>query len=72
MSTKASLKSISKDLGLSTGTISRVLNGKAKEFRISDSTVKLVKDYADRHDVFMSNSVDRDKEASENMVEEEA
>ena len=48
MSTKASLKSISKDLGLSAGTISRVLNGKAKQFRISDSTVKLVKDYAEK------------------------
>lgn len=46
MTNKSSLKSISKDLGLSTGTISRVLNGKAKAFRISDATVKLVTDYA--------------------------
>jgi LacI family transcriptional regulator len=47
MTSKPSLKSISKDLGLSTGTISRVLNGKAKEFRISDATVKLVTEYAE-------------------------
>ena len=48
MTSKSSLKSISKDLGLSTGTISRVLNGKAKQFRISDATVKLVTDYAEQ------------------------
>jgi LacI family transcriptional regulator len=43
---KANIKDISKITGLSASTISRVLNGKAKEFRISDSTVKLVMEVA--------------------------
>lgn len=45
---KVNLKSISKDLNISPGTISRVLNGKAKEFRISDATVKKVTEYAQK------------------------
>ncbi|KXX70983.1 LacI family DNA-binding transcriptional regulator [Flammeovirga sp. SJP92] len=45
---KASLKSISKELNISPGTISRVLNGKAKEYRISEATVKRVKAYAQK------------------------
>ncbi|NME70651.1 LacI family DNA-binding transcriptional regulator [Flammeovirga aprica] len=45
---KASLKSIAKDLNISPGTISRVLNGKAKEYRISEATVKRVKAYAQK------------------------
>ena len=47
MPKKVNLKTIAEDLGLSVGTISRVLNGKAKQFRISPKTVQLVLDYAD-------------------------
>jgi LacI family transcriptional regulator len=43
---KTNLKTIAQDLGLSVGTVSRVLNGKAKEYRISDQTVDLVLKYA--------------------------
>jgi LacI family transcriptional regulator len=43
---KTNLKTIARDLGLSVGTVSRVLNGKAKEYRISDQTVDLVLKYA--------------------------
>lgn len=46
MNPKVTLKTIAKDLNLTTGTVSRVLNGKAKEFRISQNTVELVKNYA--------------------------
>lgn len=42
MSKKVNLKTIANDLNLSPGTVSRVLNGKAKEFRISQETVELV------------------------------
>lgn len=45
---KANIKDISRLTGLSVSTISRVLNGKAKEFRISDSTVKMVLDVAEK------------------------
>ena len=48
MSKKVNLKTIAQDLGLSPGTVSRVLNGKAKKFRISDETVELVKKYAQK------------------------
>jgi LacI family transcriptional regulator len=46
MAKKVTLKTIAADLKLSVGTVSRVLNGKAKEFRISDKTVKSVMNYA--------------------------
>lgn len=45
---KTNLKTIAQDLGLSVGTVSRVLNGKAKEYRISDQTVDLVLKYASK------------------------
>lgn len=43
---KVNLKSIANDLGLSVGTVSRILNGKAKQYRISQQTVELVSEYA--------------------------
>lgn len=46
MAKKPTLKTISNEIGVSVGTVSRILNGKAKEFRISDETVKLVLNYA--------------------------
>lgn len=46
MTKKVNLKTIADDLKLSVGTVSRVLNGKAKEYRIKDETVKKVKQYA--------------------------
>ena len=42
MSVKPTLKTIANDLGLSVGTVSRILNNKAKQYRISDETVELV------------------------------
>ncbi len=45
MPKKVNLKTISNHLNLSPGTVSRVLNGKAKEFRISQETVALVLSY---------------------------
>ncbi|MCM8527649.1 MAG: LacI family transcriptional regulator, partial [Lentisphaeraceae bacterium] len=44
----ATLKSISEAIDISASTVSRVLNGKAKEYRISEKTVKLVKAEAER------------------------
>mgnify|MGYP006081617425 CR=1 FL=1 len=44
----ATLKSISATLGMAPSTVSRVLNGKAKEYRISEPTAKKVKEEADR------------------------
>ncbi len=40
------LKQISKDLNVSISIVSRILNGKAKEFRISDATVDIVLKHA--------------------------
>lgn len=48
MAKKNNLKTIAKDLNLSVGTISRVLNGKAKEYRISSKTVERVLNYAEK------------------------
>jgi LacI family transcriptional regulator len=45
MSQKVNLKTIANDLNLSPGTVSRILNGKARQFRISDETVALVQRY---------------------------
>lgn len=42
----ATLKSISEAISISVSTVSRVLNGKAKEYRISEKTVQLVKSEA--------------------------
>jgi len=42
------LKQIAKDLNISVSTVSRILNGKGKESRISDTTVALVQKYADQ------------------------
>jgi LacI family transcriptional regulator len=44
----ASLKSIAADLGISVSVVSRVLSGKARQYRISEKTEKRVKDEADR------------------------
>ena len=49
MGSKINLRYIASSLNLSIGTVSRVLNGKAKQYRISDATVKLVMDFAHRH-----------------------
>lgn len=46
---KVTLKTIAKELNLSVGTVSRVLNGKAKEFRISEKTVESVMAFAKEH-----------------------
>ena len=46
MPQKVTLKSIAADLNLSTGTVSRIINGKAQEFRISKETVEMVLKYA--------------------------
>jgi LacI family transcriptional regulator len=43
---KVNIKTIAKELNLSPATISRVLNGKAKQFRISTETVELVEKHA--------------------------
>ncbi|NLR93706.1 LacI family DNA-binding transcriptional regulator [Flammeovirga agarivorans] len=48
MDKKVNLKSLSNDLNISVGTISRVLNGKAKEYRISEKTIKIVTEYAEK------------------------
>ena len=48
MTTKVNLKDIASNLNLSVGTVSRVLNGKAKEYRIKEETVKRVLAYADK------------------------
>jgi LacI family transcriptional regulator len=48
MYTKVNLKSIAQDLGLSVGTVSRILNGKAKQYRIGQKTVDLVTEYASK------------------------
>ena len=44
----ATLKSISETLDISISTVSRVLNDRAKKYRISDATVAKVKQEADR------------------------
>ncbi|MCJ8321380.1 MAG: LacI family transcriptional regulator [Colwellia sp.] len=44
----ATLKSISATLGISISTVSRVLNDRAKKYRISDATVAKIKKEADR------------------------
>ncbi|MGI9552130.1 MAG: LacI family DNA-binding transcriptional regulator [Aurantibacter sp.] len=41
------LKQIAKDLNISVSTISRILNGKGKESRISDATVAHVLKYVE-------------------------
>ncbi|WP_245893592.1 LacI family DNA-binding transcriptional regulator [Sphingobacterium gobiense] len=50
MGKKTSITSIAKHLGISTTTISFVLNGKAQEKRISDQLVKKVLDYVEEID----------------------
>ncbi len=50
MSNKNSINSIAKDLGVSTTTVSFVLNGKAQEKRISDKLIKKVLDYIEKID----------------------
>ena len=42
MNQKVNIKTIAKELNLSPGTISRILNGKAKQFRISNETAENV------------------------------
>lgn len=44
----ATLTSISATLGISISTVSRVLNDRAKKYRISDATVAKIKKEADR------------------------
>ena len=46
MKKRVSLKTISEDLGISKGTVSRILNGKSEEYRISEETVERVLNYA--------------------------
>lgn len=48
MPKKVNLKTIAEHLNLSPGTVSRVLNGKDKEFRISQETVALVLAYTEK------------------------
>ena len=43
---RVSLKTIAKHLGVSTATVSLVLSGKAKKGRVSDETIKKIKDKA--------------------------
>lgn len=42
------LKQIAKDLNISVSTVSRILNGKGKESRISDTTVVLAQEYTNQ------------------------
>ncbi|MFD2037401.1 LacI family DNA-binding transcriptional regulator [Belliella marina] len=42
---KISIKDIAKELGVSITTVSFIINGKAKEKRISDAMIKMVEDY---------------------------
>ena len=58
MSKKISITSIAKHLGISTTTVSFVLNGKAQEKRISDKLVKKVMDYVEEID-YKPNSLAR-------------
>lgn len=46
MGNKSDLKSIASHLGLSVSTVSRILNGKAKQYRISQATIDLVLEYS--------------------------
>lgn len=46
---KLTMRDLADDLGLSVSVISRVLNGKADQYRISASTQKLVQDAAEEH-----------------------
>lgn len=48
MSKQADLKQISKQLGFSVSTVSRILNGKAKQYRISQKTIDMVLNYANQ------------------------
>ena len=50
MSSENSLKSIAQRTGVSISTVSRVLNGKHEQYRISPRTVKRVLDEAKRID----------------------
>ena len=43
----STLKQIAEDLNVSIGTVSRILNGKSKESRISEKTVETVLKYAE-------------------------
>lgn len=56
MAKRINLKSIAEDLNLTPGTVSRILNGKAKEYRISDETSSLVIKYA-RENGYMPNLI---------------
>lgn len=56
MTKTINLKSIAEDLNLSPGTVSRILNGKAREYRISDATSSLVIKYA-RENGYMPNMI---------------
>src|SRR5690606_33710415 len=58
MGKKTSITSIAKHLGISTTTVSFVLNGKAQEKRISDKLVKKVMDYVEEID-YKPNSLAR-------------
>lgn len=46
MAKKIILKTMATDLGLSIGTVSRVINGKGEQFRISKETIEAVLNYA--------------------------
>ena len=53
---KETLKTLSGRLGLSPSTVSRVLNGKAQQYRISDKTVALIQEEA-RKTAFVPNKL---------------
>jgi len=52
MKKKQTLKSIATHFDLSVGTVSRILNGKAEQFRISKTTGEMVKEYANECEYF--------------------
>ena len=67
MTQKVNLKTIAKDLNLSPSTISRVLNKKAKQFRISDETVETILKYV-KEKGYSPNMVARGLQASKTFT----
>jgi len=50
MKKRLSIRNIAQELNISITTISFILNGKAKEMRISDQLIQKVNDYMKEHD----------------------
>ena len=67
MAKNIDLKTIAKDLNLTPSTVSRILNGKAKEFRISEETTSLVLKYA-REQGYMPNLLARGLRSSKTLT----